>query len=101
MEKEQYEIECGRCRATRLEFLTEVEARAISDGIGPVYRQCERCGRMTGWIAARVERAETQPGMTRRPSASGQIAERLIPRGQERMATQSECDEVNAMLRGT
>jgi|GEM_PF-2676203 len=102
MKKRQYEIECGRCGETRLEFLTEGEARAIADGVGPAYRPCERCGKMTGWIEARGKRASiegTRNYPTAQQSARNQAAEGSVPRGQERMATQSERDEVDEMLR--
>lgn len=101
METRQYEIECGRCGETRLEVLTEAEARAIGDGIGPASRQCERCGKTTGWIKARRKSASTDEAVrrsTHRESAVGPSAERLVQRGQERMATQSERDEVAAIL---
>ena len=101
MERQPYEIECGRCGETRLEFLTEGEARDISDGVGPAYRQCERCGKVTGWIEASAKHAATgemKQCLRQRPPASGQPAEGLVSRGQERMATQSERDRVDAML---
>lgn len=101
MEQQRQAIECGRCGETRLECLTEEEVRVISDGVGPAYRPCERCGKVTGWIEARSECAgvaETGLDLAPRRLASVQTSERLIPRGQERMATPSECDEVDAML---
>jgi hypothetical protein len=41
MEDQKLQIECGRCGKTMLEILTEVEARTIRDGVGPVYRHCD------------------------------------------------------------
>jgi hypothetical protein len=101
MERQQYQIECGRCGETRLEFLTEQEARVVSDAIGPAYRQCERCGKVTGWIEARSQCAgaeETRVEAAYQPSANAQTAERPVPRGQERVATQCEREQVKAML---
>lgn len=98
MEPQQYEIECGRCGETSLEFLTETEAMTTSDGIGPAYRPCARCGKVTGWIQARSKRAErAETGSV----ANAETAEKLVPCGQERMATSSERDEVNALLEQT
>ncbi len=65
--------------------------------IGPAYRQCERCGKVTGWIKARSKPA-AETGLAQRPLVSTQVAERLVPRGQERMVTPSERDEVNSIL---
>ena len=98
MEQRQYEIECVRCGETKLEFLTEAEARVTSDGIGPAYRHCERCGKVTGWIKARSTQAEREEAGS---GVSAQAAGMLVPRGEERMATSSERDEVNAILRSS
>jgi hypothetical protein len=87
MKKEQYEIECGRCGETRLELLSADEARLICDATGPVWQQCAHCGRMTGWIRA-----------THGTGADEVNRKRLTPRGQERVATESERDEVTRML---
>ena|ERR1051326_5748710 len=96
MEQQQYEIECGRCGETRLECLTEEEARVTSDGIGPAYRNCERCGKVTGWIKAGSKHAERKEAGS---GAGAQTAGKLVPCGEERIATSSERDEVNAKLR--
>lgn len=58
MEDQKLQIECGRCGKTMSEILTEVEARTIRDGIGPVYRHCDRCEKTTGWIEAAAERLD-------------------------------------------
>lgn len=102
MEKQPYEIECSRCGETGLELLAEAEARGIRDGIAPVFKQCQRCGEMTGWVEARGGWASTGEVNNRpmpQPSAGGRAAGQLVPHGQERMATQSERDEVNEVLR--
>ncbi|MCI0487366.1 MAG: hypothetical protein L0229_12295 [Blastocatellia bacterium] len=57
IEKRQYEIECGRCGATKQESVTEGEAKGITDRTAPVYRPCERCGKTTGWIESRSDPA--------------------------------------------
>jgi len=95
--EQQHEIECVRCGETKLEFLTEEEAKVTSDGIGPAYRHCERCGKVTGWIQARSKYAEREEAGSGR---SDQFAGKMIPSGEERIATSSERDEVNAILRG-
>jgi hypothetical protein len=95
MEQQRCEIECGRCGETRLEFLSEEERRVTSEGSERVYRPCERCRKVTGWSKTRSQRAaEIGPVMALRPM----VAKRLVPRGQERMATTSERDEVNSLL---
>ena len=100
MEKQEYHIECGRCGETRLERLTEHEAQGISDGIRPVFRLCVQCGRTTGWIEARNQPGSDLPRRATEPATSSRAAERFVLSGQERIATQSERDEVNEMLRG-
>ncbi|HWQ31981.1 MAG TPA: hypothetical protein VNQ79_03790 [Blastocatellia bacterium] len=85
METQQYEIECGRCGETRLEWLSADEARRLADATGPVWQQCEHCGRTTGWIRA--------------TSGTGAMnGQRRTPRGQERVATEAERNEVNRLL---
>ncbi len=101
IEKQQYEIECGRCGETRLEFLSEQDIRLINEGTGPVYRECEKCGKTTGWI-----KAAAAPDLTSRTtlavvnprSASGQDQEPRTPSGQERMASRSERREVTKLM---
>src|SRR5438105_7269468 len=95
MEKQQYDIECGRCGEISWGVLTEEEVRVTSDGIGPAYRYCEQCGKVTGWIKAKPQRAEREETGS---DASAQSAEKLVPCGEERIATSSERDEVNARL---
>jgi hypothetical protein len=51
-EGKRLQIECGRCGKAMSEILTGVEARTIRDGVGPVYRHCDRCEKTTGWAAA-------------------------------------------------
>ena len=101
MKDQKFKIECGRCGETRSETLTEEEARTIRDGIGPVYRHCVRCERTTGWVeaAARSNAAEKVKRRTAgaRPT-SGSSNDRPVAHGQERLATASERDEVDAML---
>jgi hypothetical protein len=101
MEDQKLQIECGRCGNTMSEILTRVEARTIRDGIGPVYRHCERCEKMTGWIEAAAERDATEwtpqhPAATR--STNWSSNDRPVAHGQERLATASERDEMEAML---
>src|SRR5438128_1629977 len=98
--EQQYEIECVRCGETTLECLTEEEVRVTSDGIGPVYRPCGRCGKVTGWIKATSKHAEAEErGSAQQPVTNAQTVKSLVPRGEERLATSSERDEVNARLR--
>jgi hypothetical protein len=79
-------------------LLTEVEAMVVNDGVGPIYRQCEQCEKTTGWIKAsrslEPEPARTLPGKP----ASGSTAVHPVPKGQERMANQSELDELDSLL---
>jgi hypothetical protein len=101
MEDQELQIECGRCGKTMPEILTEVEARTIRDGIGPVYRHCDHCERTTGWIEAVAEgdareKAKQRPAGAR--STSGSSNDSPVAHGQERLATASERDEVIAML---
>jgi endogenous inhibitor of DNA gyrase (YacG/DUF329 family) len=101
MEDQKLQIECGRCGKTMSEILTEAEARTIRDGIGPVYRHCDRCEKTTGWIEAAAERDATEaakqhPVAARSTSQSNN--DRPIAHGHERLATTSERDEVDAML---
>jgi|SRR5215471_11243670 len=101
MENQKLQIECGRCGETMWETLTEKEARTIKDGIGPVYRHCDHCEKTTGWIEAADKRSATEeakqhPADVR--STSGSSNDRTIAHGQERLATASESDELDAML---
>ena len=101
MEGGQYDIECGRCGEVGVGVLTAEEARAVSDCTGPAYRQCGRCGKMTGWIAARSRGAVAEEARQTPIRATGRADENVVPSGQERMATQTERDEVDAMLAQT
>jgi hypothetical protein len=101
MEDQKLQIECGRCGKTMSEILTEAEARTIRDGIGPVYRHCDRCEKTTGWIEAAAERdvtemAKQHPAVAR--STSWASNDRPVAHGRERLATASERDEMEAML---
>ncbi len=101
MENQKLQIECGRCGETRLEALTEEEARTIKDGIGPAYRHCDHCEKTTGWIEAAAKRHATEEAKqqaARARSTSASSNDRLVAHGQERLATASERDEVDAML---
>ncbi len=49
----QFKIECGRCGATKTESVTKQEAQGITDRLGPVYRPCQQCEKITGWILAK------------------------------------------------
>ena len=89
-------IECVRCVETRLELLTEVEVRSISDGIGPVYRYCAQCDRMTGWAAGLGLLNANLSDPSRR--GFGRNTKRLIPAGQERLARQSEIDDIGKRM---
>ena len=101
MEKQKRLIECGRCGKTMSEILTVVEASTIRDGVGPVYRHCDRCEKMTGWIEAPAERDATE-GAKQRPAAARSTSrssnDRPVAHSQERLATSSERDEMEAML---
>ena len=101
MDGQKLQIECGRCGKTMSEILTEAEARTIRDGIGPVYRHCDRCEKTTGWIEAATERdaIEGAPQHTAAArSTSWTSNDRSVAQGQERLATTSERDEMEAML---
>jgi hypothetical protein len=101
MKKQQRMIECGRCGETRQEFLTQEEMEKLNDAIGPIYRQCGRCERMTGWIGSArpsVATKEPRPGPLQNRPVNGLAAEGQPRNGQKRMATQAERDEVNSMV---
>ncbi len=101
MEEQKLQIECGRCGETMSEILTEDEARKIKDGIGPVYRHCDRCEKTTGWIEAAAKRNATEElnrGKAGARSTSGSSDDRPVAHGQERLATIAERDEVDAIL---
>lgn len=98
--KQQQTIECGRCGQTRLESLTKEEAAKLNDAIEPIYRHCQQCEKTTGWIRSTHSSAptkETRPRSGKRQSA-GRAAENWPLKGQERMATQAERDQVNSMV---
>ena len=101
MDGQKLQIECVRCGNTMSEILIEAEARTIRDGIGPVYRHCDRCEKTTGWIEAAAERDATE-GAPQHPAAARSTGrssnERPVAHGQERLATTSERDEMEAML---
>jgi hypothetical protein len=104
MKDRKLQIECGRCGKTMPELLTDVEARTIRDGVGPVYRHCDRCEKTTGWIEAaalhdETEMASQHPAAPRSTSGSSNDwpNDRRVAHGQERLATASERDEVNAV----
>ncbi|HEX5083234.1 MAG TPA: hypothetical protein VFY40_14405 [Blastocatellia bacterium] len=101
MEGQKLQIECGRCGMTMSEILTEVEARTIRDGIGPVYRDCDRCEKTTGWAEAAAKRDATEVTQQHQAAAQSTIwssNDRIVEHGQERLATASERDEMEAML---
>jgi hypothetical protein len=56
---------------------------------------------MTGWIAARRQCAVAEEARQTAIRATGRADGNMVPRGQERMATQNERDEVDAMLAQT
>jgi hypothetical protein len=90
-------IECVRCVETRLELLTDVELRSISDGIGPVYRYCAQCDRMTGWAAGLGTLNATLSDPLH--AGFGRNTKRPVPAGQERLARQSEIDDIGKRMR--
>ncbi len=100
MKNQKLQIECGRCGFSRSEILTGEEARILKDGIGPVYRQCDKCEKTTGWIETAVKHttdaAKQQPVGAQ--SKSGSNKDRPVAHGQERLATATERDEIDAML---
>ncbi len=102
MAKQEYEIECGRCGETRCESLSEDDARLINEGTGPVYYECERCGKMTGWMKATKpgpQKSEENHLTTQSQSPGSQVQEPQILNGQERMASRPERHQVNELLR--
>ena len=104
MKKNQHTIECGRCGETRVDYLTQEEARMLDDATGPIYRQCERCGKTTGWINSTRPTAampETMPDPIKVKSLNDRVSESRPLKGQERMATQDERDSVNSMAIGS
>jgi hypothetical protein len=83
------------------EILTEVEARTVRDSIGPVYRHCDRCEKTTGWIETAAERDATEVAPQHSAAAqptSWSRNDSPVAHGQERLATASERDEMEAML---
>ncbi|MCI0388360.1 MAG: hypothetical protein MOB07_06295 [Acidobacteria bacterium] len=101
MKDQKFKIECGRCGETMSETLTGEEARTIHHGVGPVYRHCVRCERTTGWVEAAARRNAKEKLKRRTAGArapSGSSNDRFVAHGQERLATASERDEVDAML---
>ena len=101
MKDQKLKIECGRCGKTMSDILTEAEARTIRDGVGTVYRHCDRCEKTTGWIEAAAERDVTEGAkqhQTAARSTSRSSNDRPVAQGQERLATTSERDEMEAML---
>lgn len=102
MKKQQHTIECGRCGETRQEFLTEEETKKLNDVAGPIYRDCAGCGKTTGWIgSAHPPVATKEPilSLVQNPPVNGRTNGSQPLKGQERMATQDERDDVNSMLR--
>lgn len=94
MKKQEYTIECGRCGESRREFLSVEEAGKLSDGVEPIYRECERCEKTTGWISSACQSpASEEPASRPLPPAQNQPL-----KGQERMATQAERDNVNSIV---
>lgn len=98
MEKRLSVIECVRCGETRPELLTEAEERILNDGVGPVYRQCEQCEKTTGWVKGRGSLESELAYLPLGQSVSNPTANQPVPSGQERMAHQSELDEVDDLL---
>jgi hypothetical protein len=96
--KQQDEIECGRCGEIRLEILSEKDLRLITEGTGPVYRECEKCGKTTGWIKATAgtDLTSRTNSAVVNPQSASDPAQRT-PAGQERMASRSERREVNKL----
>jgi hypothetical protein len=84
------------------DILTEVEARTVRDGIGPVYRHCDRCEKTTGWIEASAERDAAEGAKQHTAAAqstSRSSNDRPVAHGQERLATASERDGMEVMLK--
>jgi hypothetical protein len=98
MERRPFAIECVRCGETRLELLTEAEERTLNDGVGPVYRQCEQCEKTTGWVKGRGSLESELAYLPLGQSVSNLTASQPVPSGQERMANQSELDEMEDLL---
>ncbi len=101
MKKQQHTIECGRCGETRQESLAEEEAKKLNDVAGPIYRDCVGCGKTTGWISSPHSVVETREPMLRlvqNPPVNGRATGSQPLKGQERMATQDERDNVNSMV---
>lgn len=101
MKKLQQAIKCESCGETRLELLMEEDVRACNDMRGPIYRDCIRCGKITGWIVRLRQSATTNttiPISFQSKFESIQLVERYTINGQERIATQAERDKVNSMV---
>jgi len=101
MGTQNLQIECGRCGEAMSEILTEEEAKTIKDGVGPVYRHCDHCEKTTGWIEAVAECDATEGAKQHSSGArstSRSSNDRPVAHGQERMATESERDEINDMV---
>ena len=99
MKTTQQALECSECGEVRLELLTEEDAAMLQDIDGAIYRTCVRCGKNTGWVGAIC--LPDQANDTFANSLNHQnvrIDDNHIVKGQERMATQAERDNVNSMV---
>src|SRR5262245_48650256 len=98
MERQKFQIECGRCGKTGLESLIGEEARIIEDCVGPVFRHCDSCEKTTGWIKAASwnKEAEGREQLSEAYSQGDSGGARPVGHGEERLATNFECDEVNS-----
>lgn len=84
-----------------MESLTEEEARTLHDATAPIYRQCGRCEKTTGWIgSARPLAGAEEPVFhaTQGQPMNGLATEDRLLKSQKRMATQAERDQVNSMM---
>jgi hypothetical protein len=91
------QIECGKCGGTRSEILTEKDATMLKDRTGPIYRRCPHCDRTTRWIEAGDPPVDTQPSPSLSSEKRGWKNESPVMAGQERIATASEREKMDAL----
>ena len=104
MKTTQQALGCSECGEIRLELLTEEDAATLQDIAGTINRACVRCGKSTGWGVTDylpVQAKNTLPRPLQVQLESVRIADDHIIKGQERMATQAERDNVNSMVQNS
>ncbi|MBS1787069.1 MAG: hypothetical protein JST85_05070 [Acidobacteria bacterium] len=101
MKKLQQAIKCESCGDSRLALLMSGDAKAFNDVAGPIYRDCIRCGKITGWTVGLRQSATTSNASSisfQSKFESIQVVDSYTINGQERIATQAERDKVNLMV---